>query len=203
MFAGLIAGRGADAQGISHLVDEWTLGVVIAGSAQSGARTEPIKQLEAVPGRWRNQDKMRKVVMYRKAVWFAFERRVQGHPLKQPESADSAAGTVGAAAEADSAAGAVGAAAGADSAAGAVGAAAGADSAAGAVGAAAGADSAAGAVGAAAGADSAAGAVGSGSAVSSSSIVMTKEEAINDLEVLARWVAVVENETVKKGIMLR
>jgi hypothetical protein len=190
MFAGLIAGRGADAQGISHLVDEWTLGVVIAGSAQSGARTEPIKQLEAVPGRWRNQDKMRKVVMYRKAVWFAFERRVQGHPLKQPESADSAAGTVGAAAEADSAAGAVGAAAGADSAAGAVGAAAGADS-------------AAGAVGAAAGADSAAGAVGSGSAVSSSSIVMTKEEAINDLEVLARWVAVVENETVKKGIMLR
>jgi hypothetical protein len=32
---------------------------------------------------------------------------------------------------------------------------------------------------------------------------MTKEEAINDLEVLARWVAVVENETVKKGIMLR
>jgi hypothetical protein len=86
----LIANRGPEAQGITHLIDEWTKGVVIEGSQVPGARTEPVKQLEAKgQGTWRKQPSMRKVVFSRKPIWLAYERRVLGHPLKQTDHTDN------------------------------------------------------------------------------------------------------------------
>lgn len=72
--------------GISYLVSEWTAGIQLPGT-QPPQRTLPVKQLEAdkVNGRgdrrWRSGSKIRTTVAWKKHFWFAYERRTLGHPL--------------------------------------------------------------------------------------------------------------------------
>lgn len=100
---GLLADKGAAARGISHLVTEWDDGIMLdPGAAQVAQpqRTQPVrvlegrivlKQLQQHAKPWRTGAKMRKAVLYRKPIWLAYERRIQGHPLTEHSSSSSSA----------------------------------------------------------------------------------------------------------------
>lgn len=114
MCAGLVADAGSAAKGVSHLIEEWKTGIVVSGTASNPQRTQPIQLLEGqlvtrqVPKEkgWRSGPTMRKVMLDRKPIWLAYERRVLGHPLHtqlvSPGSsqAETAGGSGGAAADA-------------------------------------------------------------------------------------------------------
>jgi hypothetical protein len=79
-------------------VQEWEGGIYLAVNnvlVSPPVRTPPVKQLEAEMGDktkdpWRSGKAMRVIIMARKAVWYAYTRRLYGHPLS-PAAAAAAA----------------------------------------------------------------------------------------------------------------
>lgn len=81
--------------GIKHLLAEWTEGIRVANGGvlvtldpltgkERELRTPPVKELEATKAMrdsWRQGNKMRNLLMDRKQIYLAYERRVKGHPL--------------------------------------------------------------------------------------------------------------------------
>lgn len=162
----------ADIPGIKYLVQEWEGGIYLAVNnvlVSPPVRTPPVKQLEAEMGKdpWRSGKAMRVIIMSRKAIWYAYTRRLYGHTLSP--AAAAAGGNSGASAAAGQGGSSAGGQAAADSA-------------------------AAGDAAAAAGGGGSSNAVEAGSSSraaeagssSSSAAGMPPEEAITDLEVLAR-----------------
>lgn len=96
MIAGYV--NGPQSTGITMLVAEWQQGILNNQGAQlpsARQRTLPVKQLEGalltdpMSTSWRGNGSIRKAIMYRKAIWLGFERRVLGHPLTPDSNTSS------------------------------------------------------------------------------------------------------------------